>query len=66
MFTASGILIGGHFDRSVFTTCKIADISTIFPGLIIINLDKGSIFNKGQGEKLSDMGPPYLCNNSNF
>ena len=31
-----------------------------------INLDEGSIFNKGQGTKLSNMGPPYLCNNSNF
>ena len=28
--------------------------------MIFIYLDKGSIFNKGQGKKLSDMGPPYF------
>ena len=45
---------------------RILQYFNYFPLLIIINLDEGSIFNKGQGKKLSDMGPPYLCNNSNI
>ena len=44
----------------------ISNISTIFSWRKKIYLDEGSIFNKGQGKKISDMGPPYLCNNSNF
>ena len=66
MFTVSGMLIGGHFDRFLFTIWIFCHISTVLSWRIIIHLDKGSISMKGQGKKLSDMGPPYFCNNSKF
>ena len=60
MFTASGEeRKGGHFDRFVYNFQYFSWRKKIY-------LDEGSILNKGQGKKFSDMGPPYLCNNSNF
>ena len=66
MFT---VFTGSHLNRlegCLFTDCNIYIISHSGLCKIIINLDKGSIFIKGHSKKLLDMGPPYLCNNSNF
>ena len=58
--------IFGGLEGCLFTDCKIYIISHSGLRTIIINLDEGSIFIKGQGKILLDMWPPYLCNNSNF